>query len=168
MEITKNLKLRPERMLRRCWSGLGLALSLVVVLLSACSSGTAMLRSAETGLLAPCASGPHCVSSEATDPARKVAPLHYTGPRTRAEQKLIKVVRAMPGAAIVTEQPDYIHATYTSNIMKFVDDVEFVLPADRDEIQVRSSSRIGYYDFGVNRARVASIRRAFDAVMATN
>jgi Uncharacterized protein conserved in bacteria len=73
------------------------------------------------------------------------------------------VLKAMDGASLVEVQPDYIHATFTSTIMRFVDDVEFQFPAGTHQIQVRSASRIGYYDFGVNRARVEKIRKAFEA-----
>ncbi len=103
------------------------------------------------------------MSSEAKISDRHVAPIVYTGPRAIARQHLEQVIGSMDGAKIVEQVPDYIHATYSSSVFGFVDDVEFVLPADSHEIQVRSSSRIGYYDFGVNRSRVEAIRKRFEA-----
>ena len=134
-----------------------------VALLAGCGAGSANLRAANNGQLAPCDGGPHCVSSLSTDPDRHVDPLTYTGARAAARQHLEKVVSAMDGAKIVEQTPDYIHATYTSKVFGFVDDVEFVLPAGSHKIQLRSSSRIGYYDFGVNRDRVETIRKRFEA-----
>lgn len=134
-----------------------------VLLLAGCGAGTANLRADNGGHLAPCDSGPHCVSSEASQQDRHVAPLSYTGSRAIARQRLEQIIDSMKGARIVKQTPDYIHATYTSAVFGFVDDVEFVLPAGSHEIQLRSSSRIGYYDFGVNRARVKTIRQRFEA-----
>lgn len=65
---------------------------------------------------------------------------------------------------MITHDAGYIHAEVTSSIMGYVDDVEFVfLPEQR--IDVRSSSRIGYYDFNVNRKRVERLRDGFNARM---
>lgn len=140
-----------------------LATGVAVALLAGCSAGAANLRATNNGQLAPCDSGPHCVSSLSTDPDRHVDPLTYSGARAAAMQRLVTVVSGMDGAKIVEQTPGYLHATYTSDVFGFVDDVEFVLPADSDKIDVRSSSRIGYYDFGVNRGRVATIRKRFEA-----
>lgn len=143
-----------------------LAICAVAAVLAGCGAGSANLRADNAGQLAPCDSGPHCVSSQASDPARHVDPIAYSGPRATARQRLEQVIAGMAGARIVEQKPDYIHAEYTSALMHFVDDVEFVLPAGSHVIQVRSSSRIGYYDFGVNRARVESIRKRFEAAAA--
>lgn len=141
----------------KTWSALVGAL-----LLAGCGAGTANLRANNSGQLAPCDSGPHCVSSEASNKDRHVAPLTYTGSRAIARQRLEQIIGSMGGARIVKQTPDYIHATYSSSVFGFVDDVEFVLTADSHEIQLRSSSRVGYYDFGVNRARVETIRKRFE------
>jgi uncharacterized protein (DUF1499 family) len=61
----------------------------------------------------------------------------------------------------VTQRDGYLHVEFTSATMGFVDDVEFVLDAPARTIHVRSSSRLGYRDFGVNRERVEKIRSAF-------
>lgn len=76
--------------------------------------------------------------------------------------QLQAVVGAMPGASVVQSGPDYLYARFTTRWLKFVDDVEFwVDPAG--VVQVRSASRLGRKDFGVNRARVEAIRAALAA-----
>lgn len=114
--------------------------------------------------MADCVDGPHCVSSQATDPNRHVEPLRYAGSQAAAEQALLAELQALPRAEVITHDAGYIHAEVTSLIMGYVDDVEFVfLPEQR--IDVRSSSRIGYYDFNVNRKRVERLRDGFNARM---
>ena len=56
---------------------------------------------------------------------------------------------------------DYIHAEFRSLVFQFVDDVEFYFPPEKSIIHVKSASRSGYYDFGVNRRRVERVRAAF-------
>lgn len=136
------------------------------LLLVSCSAGSANLRAGNGqngGQLSPCGFGPHCVSSLAKGSVGHVDPIAYTGSRAVARQRLEQVIGGMKGAKIVQRLPDYIHATYTSATLGFVDDVEFVLPPDSHDIQLRSSSRLGFYDFGVNRARVETIRKRFEA-----
>lgn len=116
------------------------------------------LRGVDGGMLAPCPDAPHCVSSRAEDSDHRVPPLHFPGSFAEQRQAIVAVVRSMDGGKVIVAQGDYVHATFTSDLFGFVDDVEFVLTGN-NTIQVRSSSRIGYYDFGVNRARVAEIRR---------
>ena len=113
------------------------------------------------GRLAACPPRPNCVSSVATDSDHRVAPLPMTGDATAAMLRIAEVVRGEPGASMVTQRPDYLHAEFTSAVFGFVDDVEF--HAGRDRIDVRSASRLGYYDFGVNRRRVERLRAALDA-----
>lgn len=131
--------------------------------LSACGLGSNVLRGPD-GRLAACSSAPHCVSSLAADADHKIEPLRYTGSADAAHGRLVKTVFGMQGAAIVIDQPDYVHATYTSALMRYVDDVEFVFVASQPGvIQLRSSSRLGYADLGANRKRTDAIRAAFSA-----
>lgn len=127
--------------------------------LTACA-GTAELRDAQ-GRLAPCAAR-HCVSSLENRAGYRVAPLRYDGPREAARAELLRVLAQEPRTDIVTAAPDYVHATVTSPLMHYVDDLEFVFAED-GVIHVRSSSRTGYWDFGVNRDRVERLRARFGA-----
>lgn len=115
-----------------------------------------------TGTLAPCPARPNCVSSHATLSQHAIAPLRPGGDPAAAMARLETVVRAQPGARVVAAGPRYLHAEFVSPVLGFVDDVEFVPDPAAGVIHVRSASRLGYGDFGANRARVEAIRAAFD------
>ena len=68
----------------------------------------------------------------------------------------------MPNAAIISQEDNYLHATFTSKLFRFVDDVELLL--DGDKVHVRSVSRVGYSDLGANRKRVEAIRAALSSI----
>ena len=76
---------------------------------------------------------------------------------------LISVINSMKRSEIVTVDNNYLHATFKSSLFGFVDDVEFSFDDARKIIDVRSASRMGYYDFRANRRRVEEIRRRFMA-----
>ncbi|MFW5689709.1 MAG: DUF1499 domain-containing protein [Spirochaetota bacterium] len=105
---------------------------------------------------APCPSSPNCVTSYAQDEPHAIDPLPL--PDVRPMETLRAVVEAMPRTTIVTEDDDYMHVVYRSRIFRFADDVEFLIDEDAQVIHVRSASRVGYGDMGVNRNRVESIR----------
>jgi uncharacterized protein (DUF1499 family) len=77
--------------------------------------------------------------------------------------RLQAVIAAMPGARIESAQADYVYARFETKVLKFVDDAEFWLDPAGNVVQVRSASRLGRKDFGVNRARIEAIRRALAA-----
>ena len=105
------------------------------------------------GHLAPPKSAPNCVSSEIdVQPEKKVAPLH-------GDLESIKHAIRATGGTITSESRHYVSATYMSKLFKFVDDVE--VRHDKEDIwHIRSGSRVGYSDRGVNRKRVEAIRAA--------
>ena len=88
-------------------------------------------------------------------------PLRGDGPMTIARIKA--VVEAMAGAKVVRSDADYLYAEYTTRLMKFVDDVEFWYDPVAQAIQVRSASRVGKGDMGVNRQRIEAVRAAVAA-----
>jgi len=103
------------------------------------------------GKLAACPSSPNCASSEATAPeGKKVDPLSGTMAQARA------AIAAL-GGTIVSESDDYVSATFKSRIFGFVDDVE-IRPGENGNVHIRSGSRVGYSDRGVNKKRIAAIR----------
>jgi uncharacterized protein (DUF1499 family) len=85
-------------------------------------------------------------------------PLKGDGPATMTRIKAI--VEGMPGAKVVKSGPDYLYAQFTTQWMKFVDDVEFWFDPANNVIQARSASRLGSKDLGVNRKRVEAVRAA--------
>jgi uncharacterized protein (DUF1499 family) len=101
-----------------------------------------------------------CVSSEDPNISARVAPLTFQGPPETA-WKLLKETILELGGSIREEQGDYLRATFTSRIFRFVDDVEFRMVAAEKLIHVRSASRVGRSDLGVNRKRVERLRAAF-------
>jgi uncharacterized protein (DUF1499 family) len=105
------------------------------------------------GLLAPCRATPNCVSSQA-DPSDRQ---HYIEPLKAGMEDVRKAVEALPRTHIVLAHPNYLYAEFRSRLLGFVDDVEFFF--DGAAVQVRSASRLGRRDFGVNRARIEQLRR---------
>jgi len=102
--------------------------------------------------LAPCPDSPNCVSSFATAPDQAIAPF-------AANIEQVKNVIAQLNEAKITEStPDYLHVEFTSAVFRFVDDVEFLWDAEQGVTQLRSASRLGYSDLGVNRARIEKLR----------
>lgn len=110
------------------------------------------------GKLASCPNTPNCVSSQSADAAHKIEPLTYTSSPGEAFAKLEQVIKSQPRTKIITSSPNYLYVEFTSAIMGFVDDVEFYLDADAKLIHVRSASRLGQSDLGVNRKRIETIR----------
>jgi uncharacterized protein (DUF1499 family) len=123
---------------------------------------------AKDGLLKPpVAASWNSVSSQAarhphTD-YHEIAPLPYQGDDHAAFVRLADIVRAMPGASVITSQPGYLYAEFQTPVLKFVDDVEFLLDQNAGVIQMRSASRLGRKDFGANRKRLEAIRQRFGA-----
>ncbi len=106
------------------------------------------------GRLAPCKRTPNCVSSQA-DPADRehyIAPLSFAG--TIAE--LRHAIERLPRVTVIREASDYLYAEFRTPLMRYVDDVEFFKSGG--VVHVRSASRLGRRDFGVNRRRVEEIR----------
>jgi uncharacterized protein (DUF1499 family) len=114
--------------------------------------------------LAPCPSSPNCVSSRDPDPARRVDPIPFRGTAEKAREDLEMVLRSLPRATIVASSGIMVRAEFRT-WLGFVDDVEFRIDEAPGVIHVRSASRKGYWDFGVNRRRVEAIREAFGNIM---
>lgn len=91
----------------------------------------------------------------------RIAPLRYSGDGPAALARLADLLAAMPRTTVITRQPHYLYAQCSTRWLGFTDDVEFVLDSAAGVIHVRSASRIGRKDFGVNRARVEQIRAQF-------
>ena len=115
------------------------------------------------GRLSPCGKSPNCVSSQTADPQHAVAPLEFTGDPARAFEQLESIVARLPRTQIVAQTGDYLHAECTTRVFRFVDDLEFLLDGPAGLIHVRSASRAGYSDLGVNRRRVETIRSLFQS-----
>jgi len=93
----------------------------------------------------------------------RVAPFATGGNGPAAMARLRSVITAWPGARVVEDRPDYLRVEFMTRWLRFIDDAEFWLEPPGDAIQVRSASRLGRRDFGVNRARIESIRARYTA-----
>ena len=139
---------------------LGLTMSMFI---AGCSGVPPSNLGVRNGRLAPCPPSPNCVSSQSMDREHAVEPLPYTTSRGEAITNLRAIVLNMKRVRIVSETDSYLHAEFTSAIWRFVDDVEFYFDDAAKLIHVRSASRLGKSDFGVNRKRVEEIRRTWIA-----
>ena len=114
------------------------------------------------GQLRSCPSSPNCVNSQSpsADEEHAIAPLSYTGSQPQARDALLSILKDWPRLTLIDQRDDYIRCEFASALMGFVDDVEFYFSAP-GRIDVRSASRLGHSDFGVNRKRIEMIRQKF-------
>ena len=120
------------------------------------------------GRLKPPAQTPNSVSSQAAlypdHPQRAYAairPIAYSGDAQEAMARLTRLLEQTPGCVLVKREADYLYAQWTTRRLKFIDDVEFLLDPATSVIHVRSASRLGSGDLGVNRLRVEELRARF-------
>lgn len=109
------------------------------------------------GRLAPCKRSPNCVSSQA-DPADRehyIAPIAFRG----SMENLRRAVESMERSTVIKAERDYLYAEYRTKLLRYVDDVELFYDQKEGVVHVRSASRLGRRDFGVNRNRIEALRR---------
>lgn len=109
------------------------------------------------GKLSACPSTPNCVSSESRDPTHHADPLAFGGAPDEAMARLKQIVLTMPRTRLVAETKGYLYVEFRSALFRFVDDVEFLIDEQQKLIQLRSASRLGSSDLGVNRKRINEI-----------
>lgn len=120
------------------------------------------------GKLSPCdPEKTNCVCSqhrlsEAHLGPHYVQPFPYTGDPADAMTRLVAVLLQQKNCRIISNRSDYLHAEFAGNTLGLVDDVEFLLAAEDHLIHVRSASRLGMSDFGLNRARVEELRGEYE------
>ncbi|MFP4356270.1 MAG: DUF1499 domain-containing protein [Phycisphaerae bacterium] len=140
---------------------------LVLVVASLAYLSLTARRPADLGLhdgrLRPCPSSPNCVSSQAKDDSRRVEPLGFEGSGEQAWRRLRQVLEGMDRVEIITDTGRYLHAEFTMPLFRFRDDVEFQLRPEASVIDLRSASRVGWYDLGVNRSRAQKLAEAWRA-----
>ncbi len=112
------------------------------------------------GDLSPLPGTPNAVASYTDDEAKQVDPLPLNRPAPDTLEILRQIVTEQ-GAEVITAGNGYLHGVYTSNGMKFHDDVEFLIREAQGIVEFRSASRVGYSDMGVNRRRYEAIRRRY-------
>ena len=100
---------------------------------------------------------PNWVSSQVgAGDSHYIAPIKAAGDPAAVIQRVAQAVGAQPRTNIVEQKGGYLYAEFSTALMGFTDDVEFL--ADGKVLHVRSSSRLGIRDFDVNRKRVEALR----------
>jgi len=108
--------------------------------------------------LADCPNKPNCVLSQAAEGQHAIAPFSFEGDPSDTWRALRRGISNYPRTTIITDSDDYLHCHCRSAIMRYVDDVEFLMDAANQVIHFRSASRLGYSDMGANRKRMEEIR----------
>lgn len=134
---------------------------ILLIFIVSCSAPRPSDLGIKDSKLLKCPDKPNCISSFAsTSDEHYGAAIQIVSNKERAHKKISGILSKNKNVKIVTNTPDYIHAEYTSSLLKFVDDVEFYFGADK-LIHFRSASRTGKSDFGVNKKRIEEIRFKF-------
>jgi len=128
-------------------------------LLSCTGKRPANLGVSDSGL-SPCPASPNCVSSDASDISHAIPPLQLAVPANEGWKTARELVSRLPRTRIVNETSGYLHAECQSALFGFIDDLELDLRPAENVIAVRSASRMGHSDLGVNRRRVEALREA--------
>ena len=113
-------------------------------------------------LLSPCPRTPNCVSSQEKNFQQRIQPITFEGSLEVTKERLHQVINSMHGTRILTQDVLYWHVEFTTRLLRFIDDVEFYFDGTQSLIHLRSASRQGYWDLGVNRKRVETIRSRFE------
>jgi uncharacterized protein (DUF1499 family) len=118
---------------------------------------------ARDGELRPCRRTTNCVCSQPGCGGRQVEPLAFGGPAEAAMERLAATLVALPGVRVVERDGGYLRAEARSRVFGFVDDFEARPDPATGVIHVRSASRVGISDRGVNARRVTLVRERFAA-----
>ena len=125
--------------------------------LTACAGEPPQNIGVQNDRLSPCPDSPNCVSSFENDETHGIQPLAAS--LAEVEQVLL----GFDDTNIVSSEGDYLYAEFTTRIMGYVDDVEFLYDRENGVTHVRSASRLGYSDLGANRKRIERIRSQLSA-----
>lgn len=116
------------------------------------------------GRLSRCPNSPNCVCSEyGADAAHYIEPLDAGSADPAQTLARLKTIIRETGGRIQQERDDYLAATFSSAIFGFVDDVEIRVDRANNLIHLRSASRVGRGDGGVNRKRVEQLKKSYRA-----
>jgi uncharacterized protein (DUF1499 family) len=132
---------------------------ILVTILWGCSGNITEPRNSEPSGFLDCPDTPNCVSSLAKNPNHRVEPLKLKKDPKTSWDIVRKTVGALPRTKIVSVDNSDIHAECRSMVFRFVDDLMLHLMPSDGIIHIRSASRTGYSDFGVNRRRVENLRK---------
>lgn len=132
---------------------------LLAITLGGCAQFSERSTGIVDGALTPCPAWPRCVSSQTQDPDKQIAPLQLVDGRNATWEQVKTLVDNLPRTQVVSAHNNYLHAEVTSPWRVYTDDLELLRTPAGTTVQVRSSGRLGYYDFQVNRERVEMLRQ---------
>ena len=113
------------------------------------------------GKLAPCPDSPNCVSTQSQGKRHAMKPLPFLQTREASRDIILSILKGIKRTTIVTLTETYIHVEFRTALFRFVDDVEFFLDETDRVVHFRSASRVGYYDFGLNRKRMSEFTKKY-------
>ena len=117
------------------------------------------------GGLSPCPDMPNAVCSFfPKDKSHYLPPITFEGSEDSAKERLKAIVQSLSGATLVTDDGPYLHFEIRTMVMKFVDDVEFLIDEAAHIIHFRSASRLGYWDLAVNARRMKKVKLLFKII----
>lgn len=114
------------------------------------------------GQLAPLSNNPNGISTQATDPSKAVPTWPFKSDQAATLQAIKNAVAAHGGAEPVSETDDYLRVVFVTPKMRFRDDVEFYLNSDTREVHLRSASRAGKSDMGLNLKRYEQLTELYN------
>jgi uncharacterized protein (DUF1499 family) len=135
-------------------------LVMAVILTSTACAGVENIGMTE-GKLAPCPDSPNCVSTQSEEKGHAMKPLPYLQTREASREKILSILKDMKRTEIVKLTDFYIHVECRTALLHFTDDVAFFLDDTTRVVHFRSASRVGYYDFGLNRRRMKRISEKY-------
>jgi uncharacterized protein (DUF1499 family) len=156
------MQLLPKTCTPRTLSGFLLPLSvlLATLLLAACGGNPPDNLGIRDGLFPACPEKPNCVNSQSNSQDHRIDPFIYQGTPEQAHQRLLAVLQTVGGNVIPQDDGKQIHAVFTTPLLRFRDDMQFLIQPG--VIHIKSASRVGYSDLGANRKRVETLRAAFE------
>lgn len=127
--------------------------------INGCSGTKSNRSSVDIEVLAGCPDRPNCVSSQSPDARHAIEPFRLKGDPITGWNAITGIIENLPRTTIVKITKHYLHAECKSRLFGFIDDLELKLDTETGIIDIRSASRTGYHDFGVNRRRVSGLRQ---------
>lgn len=134
---------------------------LIIIALAALSYNTRHnpIKAEAKRTLSDCPDSQNCVFTQASRPHQKIQGISLSTQDTQRDWDRLIAIIQQQGGEIMFNNGNYCYAVFTSTLFRFKDDLELLL--DQPQIQIRSASRAGKSDFGVNRKRVEVVRSLF-------
>jgi uncharacterized protein (DUF1499 family) len=131
----------------------------LAVFINGCSETRSNKNAVVNDVLAGCPDRSNCVSSQSPDARHAIEPFRLKVDTTTGWNTVTGIIEKLPRTTIVKANEHYLHAECKSRLFGFIDDLELKLDSETGTMDIRSASRTGYYDFGVNRRRVSKLRQ---------